>query len=850
VITGCAAAVRKLFPVLPRDDDGVRSAGSAVVVTVRASPAPLMGKKFPMLAAWDRAIDDEAFIATQNSRHVLPVTGDGSGTPDDTVARRRAINVTGIVQGVGFRPFVHGLARDLGLGGFVRNWAGGALIEVEGDLDALDRFVSTLGGGRPPGARVDGLRAMSCATRGEREFRIVESECATPGRVAVSPDLATCDDCLRELFDRSDRRYRYPFITCAHCGPRLTIMTAAPYDRQRTTMTSFPMCRACRADYDDPGNRRFHAQAIACPACGPRLRAVERRTAAPSAVDPLTACVEVVRAGGIVAVKGLGGYHLVCDAGGPGAAVAELRRRKARDEKPFAIMVADDVAAEAVCELSASERRALTSTARPIVLLRRRPGAAIADAVAPGTTLLGVMLPYTPLHHLLLHEMRGRAVVMTSGNRSDEPIIADDDEAVERLTAVADLVLAHDRPIHVRGDDSVLRVHGRAVLPVRRARGLAPASVALPARLARPTLALGGHLKAVIALGEADRALPSHHLGDLDGYETYRAYVAAIEHYERLFRIETARLVHDLHPDYASTRYAIERARDTGVERLAVQHHHAHMASCMAEHGLAEPVIGVCFDGAGWGTDGTVWGGEFLLGDARVARRVAHLRPVPLPGGEAAMREPWRMAVAHLREAGAPIGRSCIPERVDPVRLRAVEAILERGRAPSTSSIGRLFDAVAALVGLGDRMSYEGQAAMRLESLATEAVPDGEYPVDLLPGPTALVVDPRPLIQAIVADARRGAASSVIARRFHSAIAEAVDAVCRRLRDATAVSTVVLSGGVFLNALLADDVTERLTRAGFRAHRHRIMPPNDGGLCLGQLAIAAAHDAAAHAGAA
>lgn len=766
------------------------------------------------------------------------------GANVERATARCAITATGIVQGVGFRPFVHGLASDLGLGGFVRNWAGGASIEVEGDPAALDRFVATLRANRVPHARVDDLRAVPCAPRGDRQFRIVTSECAAPGRVVVSPDIATCDDCVRELFDPADRRYRYPFITCAHCGPRLTIMTAAPYDRARTAMASFTLCETCRAEYANPSDRRFHAQAIACRACGPRLRAFDEHGVPLDAADPVRLAARQLRAGRIVALKGLGGYHLVCDAADAGV-VAELRRRKARDDKPFAVMVADDLAAEVVCETSALERRALTSAVRPIVLMRRRPGAAVAAGVAPDTAWLGVMLPYTPLHHLLLREMRGRAVVMTSGNRSDEPIIHDDGEALARLTGVADLVLAHDRPIHVRGDDSVVRVVAGGVLPVRRARGQAPASLTLPAPLSRPTLALGGHLKAVVALGDGDRALPSHHLGDLDGYEAYRAYVAAIGHYERLFRIVPRRLVHDLHPDYASTRYALERARDEGLELLGVQHHHAHMASAMTEHGLVGPVIGVCFDGAGWGADGTVWGGEFLVGDPGGVRRAAHLRTVAMPGGEAATREPWRMAVAHLRAAGAAIEGTPIAGRVDRARLRAVETLLERGfNAPRTSSVGRLFDAVAALIGLGDRVSYEGQAAMRLESLAAAAPADGGYPFAVLAEPAALVVDPRPLIRAIAADVRGGGEPSTIARRFHSTMADVVEAVCRRLADAAGVDRVVLSGGVFQNALLTGDVTDRLTRAGFRPYRHRTVPPNDGGLCLGQLAIAAARDAA------
>ena len=757
---------------------------------------------------------------------------------------RRAISVTGVVQGVGFRPFVHELARELGVGGFVKNGAGGVLIEAEGPAPVLEQFVAALEARRPPQARIETVHTRACAPRGEEEFRIEPSEWAAPGHVAVSADLATCDECVRELFDPRGRRYRYPFTTCAHCGPRLTIALATPWDRDRTTMAAFSMCAACRREYEDPRDRRFHAQTIACPACGPRLRALDRHGAAVEDDDPLALAVRALHRGQVLAIKGIGGYHLACDAANP-AAVGLLRSRKARDSKPFAIMVRDLAAAEALGEVSPVACRLLTSAARPIVLVRRRPGAAIAAAVAPDLDLVGVMLPYTPLHWLLLHGMPGRALVMTSGNRSDDPIVYEDDDARARLAGVADLVLAHDRAIHVRCDDSVIRVAAGEVLPVRRARGEVPGGIPLPAPLARPTLALGGHLKAAVAFGDGRRALPSQHLGDLDGYEPYRAYIASIEHYERVLGVAPRRLVHDGHPDYASTQYAIERARETGVELLAVQHHHAHMASCMAEHGLTGTVVGVCFDGAGWGGDGTVWGGELLLGDARAFRRVAHLRHVPMPGGEAAVREPWRMAVAYLREAGEPVDASTLGRRLDRAALRVVDRMLERGfNAPATSSAGRLFDAVAALIGACDRMSYEGQAAMRLESLATGTPAAGAYPFEVLADRAPLVVDPRPLIRAVVTEARRGVPGPIIARRFHSTLVDVVEAVCRRLRDASGVDTVVLSGGVFLNAILAAEVPERLAGTGFRTYRHRLVPSNDGGLCLGQLAIAAARDAA------
>jgi hydrogenase maturation protein HypF len=476
------------------------------------------------------------------------------------------------------------------------------------------------------------------------------------------------------------------------------------------------------------------------------------------------------------------------------------------------------------------------------VLLDRRRDAKIAAAVAPESDVLGIMLPYTPLHHLLLRDIDPTPLVMTSGNRSDEPIAYRDADVTRQLSGIADLVLTHDRPIHRRADDSVVRVVGCA-LPLRRARGYAPRALTLPRSLTRPTLALGGHLKAVFALGESARAIPSSHFGDLDHYEAYRAWTEGIDQFQRLFHITPRRFVHDLHPDYASTRFALEQARATGIELLAVQHHHAHMASCLAEHGLDGPAIGVCFDGAGLGTDGTIWGGEFLLGDCRDVTRVGHLGAVAMPGGERAMREPWRMAVAHLVNAGETIGRSSLARRIDAGSIRMVERMVERTiNAPATSSIGRLFDAVAALIGVCDRATFEGQAAMRLESLAASATSDGSYPVDLLADRDRLIVDPAPIISGVVRDAAAGLAAPVIARRFHSTIADMVLAVCERVRDRSGVATVVLTGGVFVNAILARGVPQRLRGAGFSVFIHETMPPNDGGLCLGQLAIAAARD--------
>jgi len=755
--------------------------------------------------------------------------------------QRRVIVICGIVQGVGFRPFVYNLATRHRLAGFVRNDAGRVLIEVEGEPPTLDLFFAELTDHPPPLALIENCSWQRQAPRGDREFRIVVSEAGAISSVFISPDVAVCPDCLAELFDPADRRFGYPFLNCTNCGPRLTIITGAPYDRSRTTMAQFAMCAACRAEYDNPTNRRFHAQPTACAACGPRLQLLDASGQPVAIAEPLAHFARSLLDGKIGAIKGLGGYHLACDARNE-TAVAELRRRKHRDEKPFAILLPDLAAVESVCEIGATERKLLQSPSAPIVLLRKRAGRGIAENVAPRNPCLGVMLPYTPLHHLLARAVGGIPLVMTSGNRSDEPIAYRDD-AVEKLSGIADLFLTHDRPIHVRCDDSVTRVVDGVELPVRRSRGYAPRPVSLPFDCPRPVLAVGGQLKATFAFAAGRQAFVSHHLGDLDHFDAFRAFESDVVLYEQLLAIQPEWLVHDLHPDYAATRFAQERAARSGTALLAVQHHHAHMASCMAENGLTESVIGVTFDGTGYGTDGTIWGGEFLTGNYRKFRRAAHLRPVGMPGGEQAIWEPWRMAVAHLADAGLT---SSIP-RVSAAELRVVRMMLEKGlNTPLTSSMGRLFDAAASLAGVRDRVSSEGQAAIELEWLATETLAAGAYPFEITAepeadaAPSALVVDTRPLVRAIATDAGAGIDSRVIARRFHSTVVEIIAAVCGRLRDESGLDAVVLSGGVFLNALLTHEVSARLAVEGFRVCRHRLVPPNDGGLALGQVAVAAA----------
>ncbi|QEH34833.1 Carbamoyltransferase HypF [Aquisphaera giovannonii] len=766
---------------------------------------------------------------------------------------RRAIEVRGTVQGVGFRPFVHGLATRHGLSGSVRNAPGVVLIEVEGEAAELDRFLDAIRDEPPPLAKVDGVSWEGRPLRHEAGFRIEESQIGRDPEggngsggppILVAPDAATCPDCLAELFDPADRRAGYPFLNCTNCGPRLTIVTGAPYDRARTTMASFPMCPACRAEYEDPADRRFHAQPTACPECGPRLSLLDAVGGPITGDDPLGHFAAAILEGRIGALKGLGGYHLACDARND-AAVAELRRRKHRDEKPFAVMANDIEAAAELAEVSPAEEELLASPARPIVLLRRRQGGAdtgaIAEAVAPGNPSLGVMLPYTPLHHLLMRAVGGIPLVMTSGNRSDEPIAYEND-APEQLRGIADLFLAHDRGIHVRCDDSVARVVDGAAVPLRRSRGYAPRPIVLPMDCPVPVLAVGGQLKATFALGRGNQAFLSHHLGDLDHFEAYKAFERDVLLYENLFEVTPECLVHDLHPDYATTRYAEDRARRAGIGRLAVQHHHAHMASAMAEHGLAGSVIGVTFDGTGYGTDGAVWGGEFLVGGYESFRRAAHLRYVPMPGADRAIREPWRMAASHLIDAG--VGTGVLEARVPAASLRLVATMLgRRFQSPPTSSAGRLFDAVASSCGIRDVVTYEGQAAVELEWLASRADADGAYPFALdrpadSTGP--LVADTRPLIRAVAEDVRRGVPPEKVSRRFHTAMVEMIADVCGRLRALHGPETVVLSGGVFLNALLASEAAATLRHRGFRVHAHRLVPPGDGGLSLGQLAVAAA----------
>ncbi len=740
---------------------------------------------------------------------------------------RRRIRVSGIVQGVGFRPFVYGLAVDAGLAGFVGNDTDGVFIEVESEAATLDVFVATLDAKAPPAARIQRVDSIDIQPTGDTSFRIVASHHAETGTALVSPDLRTCDDCLRELHDPEDRRYRYPFINCTNCGPRFTITERTPYDRPNTTMRPFEMCDACSAEYRDPADRRFHAQPNACPECGPSVRAV------PPAEDPIADARRRIAEGEVVAIKGLGGFHLACDAASD-PAVALLRERKGRVEKPFAVMVSDLQAARSISVVDADEARLLTSRERPIVLLAKRANTAVSELVAPGNGYLGVMLPYTPLHDLLIEP--GDVWVMTSGNLSEEPIVTQNDEAVERLGGLADSYLIHDRDIHVPCDDSVIRVLDGAEYPIRRSRGYAPFPVPLPFE-SPPILATGGELKATFCLAAGHDGFMSQHIGDMENLETLDAFTHAVDHFVDLFRIEPEVIATDLHPEYLSTKWAERQS----LPVVKVQHHHAHIASVMAEHGVRDSVIGFSFDGTGYGTDGTIWGGEVLVADYEGFERVGHLQATPLPGGDAAVKSPARMALSYLHTAGIPWNGELPPVSALPETERAVlTAQLDRGiNTVPTTSMGRLFDAVSAIAGVRQSVTYEAQAAIEFEALIDYSE-GGTYPFAIIERDGLLVIDPSPVLRSIANDVVAGEAAGVIAARFHRGVADMIVETAERVRRQTGLATVGLSGGVFQNVTLTHATRAALAERDFEVLLHRFVPPNDGGLALGQAVIAAA----------
>ena len=749
---------------------------------------------------------------------------------------RTAVRVEGVVQGVGFRPFVYTLATGLGLTGHVGNDLDGVFVEVEGPAAAVGEFLTRLERDAPPLARIERVTTTVIAPRRSASFAIAASrgEPARRRRTLVSADTATCADCLRELSDPADRRFGYPFINCTNCGPRFTIVRDVPYDRPLTTMAPFAMCEPCAAEYHDPADRRFHAQPTCCPACGPRL-ALRDPAGNILAGDPLAQSAKLLSQGLVLAVKGLGGYHLAADAACQ-EAVARLRARKHREDKPFAVMAADLAAARRLAEVDAAAADLLTSPARPIVLLPRRPEAPVATATAPGNRQLGIMLPYTPLHHMLLAALAAtgtQSMVLTSGNVSDEPIVYRDEEVLERLAGIADAFLTHDRAIHIRTDDSVARAfRGRSAL-LRRSRGYVPEPVTVASGFPRPVLACGAELKNTFALARGRHVFVSHHIGDLENAETLRSFTAGIEHFRRLFDVDPQVVAHDLHPEYLSTKYAVELAETSPVALQPVQHHHAHIASCLADNGEDGPVIGVAFDGTGYGTDGTIWGGEFLAADLATFERGGHLAPVPMPGGAAAIRQPWRMAAAYLK------GQDDLDvARRNQASWPAIVSMARRGvNSPPTSSAGRLFDAAAAILGVRDAINYEGQAAVELEQLADPAEA-GAYPAGLEAG-HPFQARGADLLQGVIDDLTSGVPAPVIAARFHHGVAALIEAGCLAMRDRYGLAAVALSGGVFQNLLLLHATVSRLQARGFRVLLHSRVPCNDGGISLGQAVVAA-----------
>jgi hydrogenase maturation protein HypF len=773
------------------------------------------------------------------------LTHESHPKPERHEVQRERYEVRGVVQGVGFRPFVYRLALEENLAGFIGNDTGGVTIEIEGPAARVKAFRRRLEAEAPPLARIDSIAAHEAPVTGETDFRIVASDAAGQVSTGIPADAATCADCLRELLDPNDRRYRYPFLNCTNCGPRYTITRRIPYDRPQTSMARFTMCAACQAEYDDPTNRRFHAQPNACAVCGPRVWLVAPDGTAIPAGDPVTAAIDRLMAGEIVSIKGIGGFHLSVDATNK-AAVMRLRERKHRYGKPLAVMVRDLDAARGICQLTTEEEALLETVARPIVLARRRVGCGIADSVAPGIPWLGVFLPYAPLQHLLFADSRVKALVMTSANLSEEPIAIDNEEALARLSHIADAFLMHDREILQRCDDSVMALVDGAPQLIRRARGFVPLAVPLPFD-APPLLAVGGHLKNVFALARGRFAYQSQHLGDLENLTSLDFFREALNHLMHTFEIEPEAVVHDLHPGYLSTSWAKEWAAERKLPLIAVQHHHAHIAACMAEHGVQE-AIGLALDGTGYGTDGTIWGGEVLVARPDGFERFAHLEAIPLPGGDAAVKEPWRVAYSALRTAGVDAEEAARLAGADSQQARIVERMIDRGlNAPLTSSLGRLFDAVAAVVLKRRVVDYEAQAAIELEGLAVnepdEPAPEC-YHLKLVSGDWSkrepAILTARAMWGALTQDLLRGATKPRIAARFHAGVATGFSHAAVLAREATGIARVVLSGGCLHNRRLARLLRTGLEEENFQVFQHRTVSPGDGGLSYGQAVVAAA----------
>jgi len=749
---------------------------------------------------------------------------------------RKKLGVTGLVQGVGFRPFVYRLARSHDLAGGVRNTSRGVEIEVEGPPASLDLFIRQLSQEAPALARVERVLIEEAEPLGQEGFEILASESLPGTEAVIPPDVGLCHDCAREIRDPQDRRFQYPFTNCTNCGPRFTLIRQVPYDRPQTTMAVFEMCPACHREYEDPGDRRFHAEPTACPECGPSVWLEYQGGSEKN--DAVSAAAQLLRDGKIVAVKGLGGFHLACDARND-SAMRALRDRKGRQDKPFALMVRDLDEAVRIAELTDLERSLLLSPERPIVLCRRQGGRDISPSVAPGNDFLGLLLPYTPLH-LLLMDQAPPALVMTSGNLSEEPLVFTNEEARHKLAGLCDAFLMHNRDIHVPCDDSVIRpLSDGTVIPLRRARGFVPQTIPLPVS-GSELLGLGAEQKNTFCLAWGDTALMSQHIGDLDTLETYDYYHLAVRHFEALSRKRPRILVHDLHPEYLSTRYAREQQ---DVRLFGVQHHHAHVAACLAENGHTAKCIGLALDGTGYGPDGTVWGGEILVADLKDFNRAGHLAPVRLPGGDAAIRSPARMAVAYLfasygdefQKMAGKLGLS-FPD----LEWRMLRRQLETGwRSPLTTSTGRLFDAVAAAIGVCRQRTYEGQPALELE-MAANPEEEGSYPAEVTQEGQTLVLDTVAIFRDAMTDRLAGTDHATIAARFHQSLVEGFTKMCVRLREQTGLNLAALSGGVFQNGLLLTRLKARLEQHGFQVLTHALVPPNDGGISLGQVAVAVA----------
>ncbi|WP_419659268.1 HypF: hydrogenase maturation protein [Desulfosarcina variabilis str. Montpellier] len=755
-------------------------------------------------------------------------------TPPPTAIR---LEINGIVQGVGFRPFIYGLAGRYGLTGEVANTATGVSLRLEGPADQIQSFIDDLPRRKPPLAQIVEISRTQAPLSGFTAFSIVKSQASTTRATLISPDVMVCEDCLAEMRDPADRRYRYPFINCTNCGPRYTIIDDIPYDRPKTSMRHFTMCPDCQAEYDDPNNRRFHAQPNACPVCGPQVTLCNGRGIPIDTDDPIAAAARRIRAGRIVAVKGLGGFHLAVDAVNE-AAVVRLRRRKHREEKPLALMCASIEHIRALARITPEEEKVLVSIQRPIVLLEKNAATPIAASVAPKSRTFGIMLPYTPLHHLLL-DAGFTALVMTSANLSEEPIAIDNQEAFGRLRDIADDFLIHDRDIYLRSDDSIVRHSAGQMRPLRRSRGYVPVPVFLKDELP-PVLACGAELKNTVCLTRGRQAFVSQHIGDLENRATDDFFRLTIDHLKRILDITPQIVACDLHPDYLSTQYARET---TDLPVVEVQHHHAHIAACMAENKTHGPVIGLAFDGTGLGTDGTIWGGEVLVADYQGFTRAAHLEAVPMPGSAAAIREPWRMALAHLMATvddgsditDLPLGRFADARQIQIIHQMMAKTI----NCPLTSSLGRLFDAVAAMVGLRGQVAFEGQAAIELEAIADNAE-TGTYDFSWdETGKDAIIIPCSPLIRAVIKDLRGGQSPATISARFHNTLVALFDALCRQLRNRTGIDQVALSGGVFQNDRLLSGLCTALAKSGFQVLTHRLVPANDGGISLGQAVIAA-----------